>query len=46
MYFLQTATKRERLGNIDLAGVFEFKQNRRYVVAEGSTHPTGAEYKK
>ena len=44
LYFLQTEKSRE-LGNCDLAGIFEFKQDRRFVVAEGSTHPTGAIYK-
>jgi putative DNA primase/helicase len=43
-YFLQTEKSRE-LGNCDLAGIFEFKQDRRFVVAEGSTHPTGAIYR-
>ena len=43
-YFLQTEATRA-LGNCDLPGVFEFKQHHRYVVAEGSTHPTGPEYK-
>lgn len=43
IYFRQTAASRA-LGNCDLAGVFEFKQNRRYVVAEGSTHPAGPQY--
>lgn len=42
-YFLQTAATRAA-GNMDVFGVFEFKQNRRYVVAEGSVHPCGAVY--
>ena len=42
-YFLQTDATRD-LGNCDLPGIFEFKQRNRYVVAEGSTHPTGPEY--
>lgn len=42
-YFLQTEATRAA-GNMDVFGVFEFKQNRRYVVAEGSLHPTGAVY--
>jgi hypothetical protein len=29
---------------MDLPGIFEFKQNNKYVVAEGSVHPTGAVY--
>ena len=42
-YFRQTEASR-RAGNMDLPGVFEFKQNNRYVVGEGSVHPSGAEY--
>lgn len=43
MYFRQTKASRAA-GNLDLPGIFEFKQNNRYVVAEGSIHPTGAVY--
>lgn len=43
IYFRQTAESRAA-GNLDLPGIFEFKQRNRYVVAEGSTHPTGAAY--
>lgn len=43
LYFLQTPATRA-LGNCDVAGIFEFKQRNRYVVAEGSIHPTGPTY--
>ena len=43
IYFRQTAESRAA-GNLDLPGIFEFKQRNRYVVAEGSTHPTGVSY--
>jgi Bifunctional DNA primase/polymerase, N-terminal len=43
IYFRQTAESRAA-GNLDLPGIFEFKQRNRYVVAEGSIHPTGAAY--
>jgi hypothetical protein len=43
LYFYQT-DKTRSIGNRDIAGVLEFKQNRRYVVGEGSTHPSGATY--
>jgi hypothetical protein len=43
IYFRQTEESRAA-GNLDLPGIFEFKQRNRYVVAEGSTHPTGATY--
>jgi hypothetical protein len=43
IYFLQTERSRAA-GNMDVAGLFEFKQNNRYVVGEGSIHPTGATY--
>ncbi len=42
-YFRPTA-KTKALGNRDLFGIFELKENNRFVVAEGSTHPTGAIY--
>ena len=42
-YFRQTAASREA-GNLDLPGIFEFKQHNRYVVAKGSIHPTGVSY--
>jgi hypothetical protein len=43
-YFRPTAKTLE-CGNRTLAGVFEFKQSRLQVVAEGSTHPCGATYR-
>jgi KaiC/GvpD/RAD55 family RecA-like ATPase len=43
LYFRQTSNSKAA-GNMDVPGLFEFKQNNRYVVAEGSTHPTGAVY--
>lgn len=42
-YFYQT-DKTRSIGNRDIGGLIEFKQNRRYVVGEGSTHPSGAAY--
>ncbi len=42
-YFGQTDATRA-LGNRDLAGIFEFKQSRKYVVAEGSVSPHGPIY--
>jgi len=43
LYFRQTAESRAA-GNLDLPGIFEFKQRNRYVVAEGSIHPEGMRY--
>lgn len=43
IYLRQTPVSRAA-GNMDCPGVFEFKQNNRYVVGEGSVHPTGAVY--
>lgn len=43
IYFRQTPASRS-VGNMDSPGIFEFKQNNRYVVGEGSIHPTGAVY--
>lgn len=43
LYFRQTEASRSA-GNMDSPGIFEFKQNNRYVVGEGSIHPTGAVY--
>lgn len=43
LYFKQTAGSKAA-GNMDSPGIFEFKQNNRYVVGEGSIHPTGAVY--
>jgi hypothetical protein len=42
-YFCQTDATRA-LGNRDLPGIFEFKQSRKYVVAEGSLSPYGPIY--
>lgn len=44
IYFRQTP-KSHATGNMDCAGIYEFKQNRKYVVGEGSTHPTGSVYR-
>lgn len=43
LYFRQSPASRAA-GNSDSPGVYEFKQNNRYVVGEGSVHPTGAVY--
>jgi hypothetical protein len=43
IYFRQTKGSRAA-GNLDLPGIFEFKQRNRYVVAEGSIHPEGMRY--
>lgn len=43
MYFKQTEASR-KAGNMDCPGIFEFKQSNRYVVGQGSVHPTGAVY--
>jgi hypothetical protein len=43
IYFLQTEASR-KAGNMDCPGLFEFKQNNKYVVGEGSIHPTGPAY--
>jgi Bifunctional DNA primase/polymerase, N-terminal len=43
IYFRQTKESRAA-GNLDLPGIFEFKQRNRYVVAEGSIHPEGMRY--
>lgn len=43
MYFKQT-DKSRAAGNMDCPGIFEFKQNGRYVVGEGSIHPEGMTY--
>jgi hypothetical protein len=43
LYFRQTEASKAA-GNLDSPGVFEFKQNNRYVVGEGSIHPTGVPY--
>ncbi len=43
IYFRQTKESRAA-GNLDLPGIFEFKQTNRYVVAEGSIHPEGMQY--
>ena len=42
-YFRQTDATRAA-GNMDLPGIFEFKQRNKYVVAEGSIHPKGMRY--
>lgn len=42
-YFRQTEASKNA-GNMDCPGVFEFKQNNRYVVGEGSIHPSGPTY--
>jgi hypothetical protein len=43
LYFRQTAASRAA-GNMDAPGILEFKQHDKYVVGEGSIHPTGAVY--
>jgi len=43
IYFKQT-DKSRAAGNMDCPGIFEFKQNGRYVVGEGSIHPEGMTY--
>jgi hypothetical protein len=43
IYFLQTPASKAA-GNMDSPGLFEFKQNNKYVVGEGSIHPTGPVY--
>lgn len=43
IYFRQTS-KSKAAGNMDCPGIFEFKQNNRYVVGEGSVHPEGMIY--
>ena len=45
-YFLSTARSRSSYAaGKSVAGVFEFKAGNLYCVAEGSVHPSGAEYK-
>jgi hypothetical protein len=45
-YFLSTEGARSSfVAGKSVAGVFEFKTGNLYCVSEGSTHPTGAEYK-
>lgn len=44
IYFKQTPASKAA-GNMDSPGLFEFKQNNKYVVGEGSVHPLGPEYK-
>lgn len=45
-YFLSTERSRSSfVSGKSVAGVFEFKAGNLYCVSEGSTHPTGAEYK-
>lgn len=43
LYFRQTEASR-KAGNMDAPGIFEFKQSNRYVVGEGSIHPSGVVY--
>lgn len=43
-YYFRQSEASKPAGNMDSPGVFEFKQNNRYVVGEGSVHPTGAVY--
>ena len=44
-FYFQPTAKTLEIGNRTLSSVFEFKQTRLQVVAEGSTHPTGAIYR-